>query len=60
MTYQQLQEKYPTREIKMIPLNHLPKYENYGFRCVYQWQEFSNVRKIENEIMSEIFNFIKF
>ena len=43
MTYQQLQEKYPTREIKMIPLNHLPKYENYGFRCVYQWQEFSNV-----------------
>jgi hypothetical protein len=41
--YEQLKEKHPDKEIKMIPARYLPQYEKYGFKSIYSWTEKSNV-----------------
>ena len=48
--FDQLKEQYPNKDIKMIPQKYLEKYKEYGFTCVYQWEEKSQVT---NETIGE-------
>ena len=33
----------PNKEIKMIPSEYLARYEGYGFKCIYKFEEKSKV-----------------
>ena len=41
--YEQLKQKYPDKEIKMIPASYLLQYKKWGFTCVYSWTENSSI-----------------
>jgi hypothetical protein len=41
--YEQLKEQYPSKEIKLIPESYLSQYKQWGFTCIYQWEEKSSV-----------------
>ena len=39
MTYQELQKKYPNREIKLIPDDYKEQYEKFGFVSIYTFEQ---------------------
>ena len=41
--YEQLKQKYPNKEIKLIPSSYLLQYKKWGFTCIYEWTEKSSV-----------------
>jgi hypothetical protein len=51
--YEQLKQKYPDKEIKMIPASYLSQYKKWGFTCVYSWTENSSItgEKLETIVL---------
>jgi len=41
--YEQLKQKYPNKEIKLIPKTYLIQYQRWGFTCIHEWTENSSI-----------------
>ena len=53
MTYQELQKKYPNREIKLIPDDYKEQYEKFGFVSIYTFEQPAFGKKFTYHFMIE-------
>ena len=53
MTYQELQKKYPNREIKLIPDEYKEQYEGFGFVSIQTFEQPAFGKKFTYHFMVE-------